>query len=928
MKGTDTASEGKRPNIVLIMSDDMERGDYGFLGSNAITPTLDKLADEGVYFERAHVPSAVCTPSRYSLLTGQDPSRAPATAKNGFAHGHRFWNQYIFSPEEAVTIGEMLQGSGYRTGVVGKVHAMEHAKQDSSYEELLESVKAHGFDYAASVYPGNQYQYHNQEWITAGALNFIEQTDKEQPFFLYMSSTVPHSPGVSEELGGGGWKPDWQESVLTWTPAEERGGTDPNAQINFDEVRENREGVRERVIAQGKSFAKGGNTWLDDGITPVLQKLEELGIAEDTVVIYLNDHGNEGAKWSVYEAGTNVPLMIYWKGKTESLQDSEVYAQSYDIVPTILDLAQVAPPEGVPLDGQSLVPILEGQLSLSGREYAYTAMGHNRSVTQDGWKYVAFRLPEDFPDPEETASSNESIENLTGLKNNPWKYPHYLDADQLYDLSTDLVDFDNVSSPNYDPHEEVNLADDAEYQTKLVELQTLLAQHLIDLPGSFGEFKFEVSLTEPWQVDGDLDLSAPYNAIALEAGSLPTANEYLIMKYTGELRGEFEFDGTIQELGYRVDDSTLGEVKLVREYYVPPVSDDELVMHLDFDQAGTIAVDYSPNGQDNFGQLVNDAQFQSVGGNFRGVIDLAGTGLVSIGGSPDINSGQHNKRTVALWFKADDLASEGKQVIYEQGALTRGLNIYLDGGRLYVGGWNLPAKESNWAGTYLSTDGIAANTWHHVSLVLDVQDGREDLQPEAFTAYLDGIEFGADEGAQLWGHYNANFGGFDKETKFHDGNSRSTDTQGLAGNLDDVRLYNRALTDEEIVLLASRVIKGDDDSNTLVGGGGNDTLSGGNANDELFGEAGNDQLRGGEGDDLLRGGLGNDTFVLAEGEGTDSVTDFEVGTDFIGLAAGLTFDQLTIAGANSAIIDFQNETLTTLEGVTASALDKSAFVLV
>ena len=931
MNGSDPASVGKRPNIVLVMSDDMERNDFGFLGGDAITPTLDRLVDEGVYFEQAHVPSAVCTPSRYSLLTGQDPSRAAAADANEFAHGHRYWYQFGFSPEEAVTIGEMLQGTGYRTGLVGKVHAMEH-DGGGDYEQLVESVKAHGFDYAASVFPGNEYQYHNQEWITAGALNFIEQSNnEEQPFFLYMSSTVPHVPDVKDELGGKGEAPNWQESVLTATPATERGGSDPNAQINFDEVRANRETVRERAIAQGKPLEKGGNTWLDDGITPVLQKLEELGIAENTVVIYLNDHGNEGAKWSAYEAGTNVPLMIYWKGKTELLQDSDVYAQSYDIVPTILDLAQVSPPEGVELDGQSLVPILEGESNIPGRDYGYTAMGHTRSVTQDGWKYVAFRLPEGIANPEETSPLNGTLGNLSGQEGGIISnYPHYLDADQLYDLTTDLTDFSNTSSPNYDPLEEVNLADNSEYQTKLMELQTLLSQHLIDLPGSFGEFKFEVSLTDPWQVDGDLDLSAPYNAIALEAGSLPSAEEYVVMNYTGQLIGEFEFDGAVRELGYRVDDSTPGEVKLV-QLYVPPVSDDELVMHLKSDQAfGTLAEDSSPNGQDNFGQLLNNAQFQSVGGEFGGVIDLpSAEDFVSISDSPDINLGQHNKRTIALWFQADDLeVSDRKQVIYEEGGLTRGLNIYLDQGTLYVGGWNAIESDS-WAGTYLSTDAIAPNTWHHVTLALDVEDGSEALQPGAFTAYLDGNKFGEGEGSQLGGHgRNIGLGGLDQETKFHDGNAFDRGTHGLAGSLDDIRLYNRALTDEEIVLLASRVIEGDNEPNSLVGGGGNDTLSGGNSNDQLFGVAGKDQLRGDEGDDLLRGGSGSDTFILATGEGTDSIFNFEVGTDSIGLASGLTFEQLTIEGTNSAAIDFQNETLAVLEGVAASAIDESAFVLV
>jgi Ca2+-binding RTX toxin-like protein len=129
-------------------------------------------------------------------------------------------------------------------------------------------------------------------------------------------------------------------------------------------------------------------------------------------------------------------------------------------------------------------------------------------------------------------------------------------------------------------------------------------------------------------------------------------------------------------------------------------------------------------------------------------------------------------------------------------------------------------------------------------------------------------------------------------------------------------------------------VGGDD---LIYGGDGNDRLGGKAGNDKLYGEAGDDQIWGDDGDDLLRGGLGNDTltgddfsggqgsdtFVLAVGEGTDTIVDFEVGTDFIGLAGGLVFGQLSFSGSQ---IIFNSETLATLSGVNTTTLTEASFV--
>ena len=570
-------NNASRPNVVVIMADDQIRSDIGPTGGNVLTPNLNQLASDGVYFNNAHVPTAVCVPSRYTLLTGQDPSRAPRAIS--YARNQLYYDQLTsaFKADEVPTVAQLLQDSGYRTGIVGKVH-WKPGRPSDTYDEFIDDVKAYGFDYAASLYNGNQYDFHNQDWIDAGAETFLQDIDNEEPFFLYVSTTLQHSNSTATELGGADeTQAVWDDAVLGDTYANDLGAEDPNALLNLEEVQENRERIRQRVLDAGLDLETADSTWLDDGIGKIMQQLEAMGVAENTLVIYFNDNGREGAKGSVYEAGTNVAMSFYWKGKTETLSNSNLYAQSTDIVPTILDLAGVAQPDDLILDGESLAPILDGENFQKEKNYAYTGIGHTRSITQNGWKYVAFRLPDDVP-AGTTPLNTDSLSDPTGWisqRSISGTYRHYLSPDQLYNLRTDL----NLADPNsdeYDSREQVNLINNANQQDRLLSLQKTLAKHLMTLPGSFGEFKYEVSLDRPTRIQGDLDLSAKYNALSLQQGQVLEANEYTILTFTGQRQGRFEFKSDEINDGYTVDYRTPGEVKLVRDVR-PPVMDQRIV---------------------------------------------------------------------------------------------------------------------------------------------------------------------------------------------------------------------------------------------------------------------------------------------------------------------------------------------------------------
>ena len=186
---------------------------------------------------------------------------------------------------------------------------------------------------------------------------------------------------------------------------------------------------------------------------------------------------------------------------------------------------------------------------------------------------------------------------------------------------------------------------------------------------------------------------------------------------------------------------------------------------------------------------------------------------IQISNSNDINTGSnnHSQKTIEAWFSVDnkDITSR-KQTIYEQGGTVRGLNIYIYGGSLYVGGWNEPSNESNWnPGTFLSTSSIENNTWHHVALTLD---GGSSVTSNAFKGYLNGVEFGSGDGAQLWNHGGDVSIARNRDTKFHSGDYNSA--KYFDGKIDEVRLWNITRTQAQIASKKDTVLNGDENGLT------------------------------------------------------------------------------------------------------------------
>lgn len=447
-------------NILLIVTDDLKRGHLGFTsdGTTALTPHIDRFAQSGMYFSRAYATSSVCTPSRYSIMTGRYASRCGTpemdltAAENGMIRVK--WQTWIYP--DADNLVRLLGDAGYFTGYVGKCDAFQKRPpvkvpsnsdpQDpavrkvliENQERLIEDVKAVGFDYAASLAwanpphnPCKALQGHNMEWEVKGALDFLKTAaQKDQPFFLCFATTLLHWPDPIKDIRNA----DTRRTLMGY----------------LDEplhVQPSRQSTIERVRAAGLDENVAITTWLDDGIGALLEQLDELGLTENTLIVFVNDNSTDDGKGSCYEAGAHVPMMVSWKGVVDAGCVSDALVGNIDIVPTICEAAGVEIPEEYALDGLSLWPHLRGETA-SVHDDLFLEIGNTRAVvTKDNWKYMAVRIPYETNGVPKKQISHMSYKagDVNSIERKTMKLhsTHYWDADQLYDLNTDPLETQN-----------------------------------------------------------------------------------------------------------------------------------------------------------------------------------------------------------------------------------------------------------------------------------------------------------------------------------------------------------------------------------------------------------------------------------------------------------------------------------------------------
>ena len=477
--------EDRKPNVVIIYTDDHNFEHIGVYGGKVLTPNIDLIANEGARFNRFYVSSPVCTPSRYSLITGRYAVRSKILQKRQPTDQPAFLRWNTFLSKEEKTSAHLFKEAGYVTGMVGKYHMggeFGYLGGDESYDDpaVKDTISAiyskwqqnvkdvAGFDFVESLYGNNMHiigvplnmQYHNMEWITRGALDFIDLY-KDKPFFLYMAPTLPHVPGPLESL-----KADPRVTAAGMLDEPITG------------VQASRESVFERTRAAGIDDENAPMTWLDDGIGAVLERLEKYGLMENTIIVFASDHQSPRAKMTCYEFGANAPGAIMWKGKIKAGLVHDALVTNVDIVPTILELAGLDQPEPYEIDGKSWVNLLNGKTSIV-HESLYLEVVYQRAVVTKDWKYIAVRFPDKVNEIITPENRREfTIEGKRGKDryHNESQFPGYYDDDQLYYL----VD---------DRGEQNNLANDPKYADKLEEMKLIMKEYAKGLPYAFGEFK-------------------------------------------------------------------------------------------------------------------------------------------------------------------------------------------------------------------------------------------------------------------------------------------------------------------------------------------------------------------------------------------------------------------------------------------------------
>ena len=474
--------EVARPNVVFIITDDQSWDTLGFMGGKVHTPRLDQLVKEGMLLTDFNVTSTVCSPSRYSFLTGRYASRC---------RGDRFMKEHPPRDQTQVeNIGELevgelnlasiLQGAGYRTGFVGKSHVIRHdwleghyeseegplefypqdsdprdsevnAKMQRNHQRWCEEIKKYGFDFADGVYAANLKELrcdalnvHNLDWTVAKAFGFLDSTNEDEPFFLYFSTTLHHGPAPWNHrfsleadpcLTGEGYVAE----AFDVLPA--RG----------DVIKRN----REAGFDDKKAFA----LWLDDGVGAILDKIEVMGISEDTLIIFVPDHGSyRHGKATLHDFGMRVPMVLRWEGTIEAGSSYDGIVANIDLAPTLMDLAGAEKPSDYKVDGVSFVPVIHGS-SKPIRNVLFGELGHSRAVKSKDWKYIAVRYPEEV---QRKIDEGKSFKGFQGevlelpyltrnghLGHHAARHnPNYFDADQLYDLQRDPEETKNVITQN------------------------------------------------------------------------------------------------------------------------------------------------------------------------------------------------------------------------------------------------------------------------------------------------------------------------------------------------------------------------------------------------------------------------------------------------------------------------------------------------
>ncbi|MDP4624939.1 MAG: arylsulfatase [Akkermansiaceae bacterium] len=426
-----SAETALKPNIIYILADDLGYGDLSFLGQKKFaTPNIDRLAEKGMFFSEHYSGSSVCAPSRACFLSGKHSGRA-------YIRGNREIKPEGQEPMPSTIelLPEMLREAGYVSGAFGKWglgfpdSEGDPLKQgfDEFYGYNCQRLGHHYYPYhlwdgAEKVMleenAGTAKEVYAPNLIHNRTLAFIEK-HKDQPFFCYVASIIPHADLAAPE--------EYMEKFRGKFPQGKKyKGLDKGPNL--------RQGPYQSQDEPRVAFA-AMITLLDDQVGEIVAKTEELGIADNTLIIFTSDNGAHqeggadpdffdsngifrGHKRDLYEGGVHVPMVAYWPGKIAAGSESKLISAFWDMVPTLTELAGAAAPEDT--DGISIVPTLLGEGEQEDHKYLYWEFherGGRIAVRKGKWKAVKYN---------HSSNANSPV--------------------QLYDLSKDKSETKDVSA--------------------------------------------------------------------------------------------------------------------------------------------------------------------------------------------------------------------------------------------------------------------------------------------------------------------------------------------------------------------------------------------------------------------------------------------------------------------------------------------------
>lgn len=447
-------ASAERPNIILVLADDLGYGDLGCYGAkDELTPNLDKFAKEGLRFTACYAGHPNCSPSRTALMTGRTPTRV----------GVRDWipeDSPVHMRRSEITIAKLLQESGYATCHVGKWHMNGEFNQPTQPQP-----NDHGFEYWFSTHnlalpnhrnPNNfvrngkevgPLEGYAAHLVVDEALRWLDARDKAKPFFLYVGFHEPHEPIATDA------------KYTALYPSD-----DPSYSAHHDNI-----------------------TQMDDAFGRLMKKLDELNLRENTLVLFTSDngpaittwhpHGSAGPlrdkKGSVWEGGIRVPGILRWPGKTKPSSLSDEPISGVDFLPTMCALTGLQQPKDRVIDGASWLPVLGG--SKIKREtplywhFNRASGGPKVAMRVGDWKILAAL---DRPPPDR---SND----ITDQSEHDFKEAKLQDF-MLFDLGKDIGEKHDLA---------------ASEPVKLAELKTLLE-------AKYDEVRNEAPMWPAWKFTG------------------------------------------------------------------------------------------------------------------------------------------------------------------------------------------------------------------------------------------------------------------------------------------------------------------------------------------------------------------------------------------------------------------------------------------